>query len=102
LLYNSEVSLVWIIPALGVSALTVAVVLQLLDVDIHRFAGRLTASTLGLLLSLEGVLCLLAARGMSGDAGRTTLAHAVVLVMAGAAIWSLGHRDLWSRENSGK
>jgi hypothetical protein len=96
-IYNEVVSLVWMIPALGVSVLTVVVVLQLLDVDAGRSAGRLIASAVGVLMLLEGALVWLTSPGFSDDAGITTATHGVALMVAGAGIWGIAHRALWSR-----
>jgi hypothetical protein len=90
------------IPALGVSALTVAVVLQLLDLDAGRSGGRLTATAVGVLMLLEGALVLLTSPGFSDDAGMTTATHGVALLAAGAGIWGIAHRALWSRVTSHK
>jgi hypothetical protein len=96
------VSLVWILPAIGVSVLTVAVVLQLLDVDAGRSTGRLVASTVGALMLLEGALMLLSSSSISDDTGITTAAHGIVLLIAGAGTWGIAHRSLWSRVSSGR
>jgi hypothetical protein len=90
------------IPALGVSVLTVAVVLQLLDGGISSSARRLIASAVGILMLLEGALVLFTSPGFSDASGMTTATHGVVLVVAGAGIWAIAYRSLWSRVSSGK
>jgi hypothetical protein len=108
LLYNLAVSLVWMIPALGVSLLTVMVVLQLLDSDTGRSAskqsaaGRLIASAVGILMLLEGALVLFTSPGFSDATGVTTATHGIALVVAGVGIWGIAHRTLWTRISSNK
>ena len=102
LLYNLVVSLVWMIPALGVSLLTVAVVLQLMEEGVARPSDRLIASAVGALMVLEGALVLLTSPGFSDASGMTTATHGVAMIVAGAGIWSIAHRSLWSRVSAGK
>jgi hypothetical protein len=78
--------------ALGVSALTVVVVLQLLDGRTGGFSGRLTASVVGGLMLLEGALVLFTS---PDRADPTTLAHSIAMMAAGAGIWSIAHRSVW-------
>jgi len=85
-------SLVWMFMALGVSALTVVVVFQLLDGTTARFSGRLTASAVGMLMLLEGALVLLTSPNLADP---TPVIHGVAMLAAGAGIWSIAHRDLW-------
>jgi hypothetical protein len=88
------------IPALGVSVLTVVVVLQLLDSGVGKSAGRLIASAVGLLMLLEGALVLLTSPSFSDDAGMTTVTHGVAMVVAGAGIWAIAYRSLWAGPRS--
>jgi hypothetical protein len=90
------------IPALGVSVLTVAVVLQLLDSDAGRSAGRLIASAVGVLMLLEGALVLLTSPNISDASGMTTVTHGIAMVIAGAGIWSIAYRALWRGVSSHK
>jgi hypothetical protein len=69
------------IPALGVSALTVAVVLQLLDGGTSRLTARLISTALGVLMILEGAAVLFTSPGLTDGAG----------------IWAIAYRTLWSR-----
>jgi hypothetical protein len=85
-------SLVWMFMALGVSALTVAVVLQLLDGRTGKFSGRLTASVVGALMLLEGAAVLFTSPSLRDP---TAVVHGVAMLAAGAGIWSIAHRDLW-------
>jgi hypothetical protein len=85
------------IPALGVSALTVAVVLQLLDGGTSRLTARLISTALGVLMILEGAAVLFTSPGLTDDAGLTSATHGVALVAAGAGIWAIAYRTLWSR-----
>ena len=78
--------------ALGVSALTVVVVLQLLDGNTGRFSSRLIASAVGLLMLLEGAVVLFTSPDMADP---TTMVHGVAMMAAGVGIWSIGHRALW-------
>lgn len=102
LLYNPMVSLVWMIPALGVSVLTVAVALQLLDTGVGKSAARLTASVVGLLMLLEGGLLLLTSPSLSDPAGLTAATNGVAMIAAGAGIGAIAYRSLWSPVSSGK
>jgi len=90
-------SLVWMFMALGVSALTVVVVLQLLDGRTGRFSGRLTASAVGALMLLEGALVLFTSPDLADP---TAVIHGVAMMAAGAGIWSVAHRDLWHAVSS--
>jgi hypothetical protein len=83
------------IPALGVSVLTVAVVWQLLDAGAGRSAARLIASVVGVLMLLEGALMLLTSSSFSDPAGMTTATHAVAMIVAGAGIWGISHRSVY-------
>jgi hypothetical protein len=85
-------SLVWMIMALGVSALTVVVVLQLLDGESGRFSHRLTVSGVGLLMLLEGAALLFSSPHLSDP---TRIIHGVAMIVAGAGIWSTAHQSLW-------
>ena len=85
-------SLVWMFIALGVSALTVVVVLQLLDGRTGRVSGRLTASVVGVLMLLEGAVVLLTSRH---PADMTAVIHGVAMMAAGAGIWSVSYQHLW-------
>ena len=87
------------IMALGVSVLTVVVVLQLLDGRTGRFSGRLTASAVGVLMLLEGAVVLFTS---PDPADPTTVTHSVAMMAAGAGIWSIAHLDLWQAVSSGK
>ena len=90
-------SLVWMFIALGVSALTVVVVLQLLDGNAGRVSGRLTASAVGILMLLEGAAVLFTTPDLADP---TAVVHGVALLAAGAGIWSLAHRPLWQAVSS--
>ena len=92
-------SLVWMFMALGVSALTVVVVLQLLDGRTGRFSGRLTASVVGVLMLLGGALVLFISPDLTD---MTPITHGVAMMAAGAGIWSIAHLDLWQAVSSGK
>jgi len=81
------------LPALGVSALTVAVVWQLLDGWPSRFSRRLIASAVGLLILLEGSLLLLTLPDTAAMDGMTPAVHGVALICAGAGIWAIAHRS---------
>lgn len=85
------------IPALGVSLLTVVVVLQLLDEESSKSVTRFIASAVGVLMLLEGALVLFTNPSFSDDSGLTTATHGVVLLVAGAGIWAIAYRSLWSR-----
>jgi hypothetical protein len=87
------------IMALGVSALTVVVVLQLLDGRTGRFSGRLTASVVGVLMLLEGAMVLFISPDL---ADMTPVTHGVAMMAAGAGIWSIAHLNLWQAAASGK
>jgi hypothetical protein len=89
-------SLVWMFIALGVSALTVVVVLQLLDGRAARVSGRLTASVVGVLMMLEGAAVLLTSRNA---ADTTAVIHGVAMMAAGAGIWSISYQHLWRTRN---
>jgi hypothetical protein len=90
------------IPALGVSVLTVAVVLQLLDAGVGRAAARLTASAVGFLMLVEGALVLLASPSFADPSGVTAATHGVAMIVAGSGIWGIAYRSLWSPVSSGK
>lgn len=81
------------IMALGVSALTVVVVLQLLDGSDALVSGRLTASVVGVLMLLEGAVVLFTTPDL---ADMTPITHGVAMMAAGAGIWSIAYRSLWS------
>ena len=83
--------------ALGVSALTVLVVSQLLDGSSGRFSGRLTVSAVGVLMLVEGGLILFTSPNL---ADMTPITHGVAMMAAGAGIWSIAHRDLWQSISS--
>lgn len=85
-------SLVWMFMALGVSALTVVVVLQLLEGRAAMPSGRLTASIVGILMLLEGAVVL-----FTSHPDPTPIVHSVALMAAGAGIWSIAHQSLWRR-----
>ena len=85
-------SLVWMFMALGVSALTVVVVLQLLEGRAAMPSGRLTASIVGILMLLEGAVVL-----FTSHPDPTPIVHNVALMAAGAGIWSIAHQSLWRR-----
>lgn len=87
------------IMALGVSALTVVVVLQLLDGSAGWFSGRLTASVVGALMLLEGAVVLFISPDL---ADMTPVTHGVAMMAAGAGIWSVPHRSLWQAVSQGK
>lgn len=89
--------LVWIIPVLGVSVLTVMVVLQLLGASAGRSAGRMVATVVGILMLLEGAVVLLLSPGFSDAAGMTTSAHGVAMITAGTGVWAIAYRSLWDR-----
>ena len=99
MLYNLVVSLVWMILALGVSLLTVAVVLQLLEGEVSQSATRLIASAVGVLMVLEGALVLFTNPNFADDSGLTTATHGVALLVAGAGTWAIAYRSLWGRVN---
>jgi hypothetical protein len=77
--------------------LTVAVVLQLLESSAGKPAARLIASAVGVLMLLEGAIVLLRSSRFADDAGQTTAAHGIALVVAGAGVWALSYRILWTR-----
>lgn len=80
--------------ALGVSALTVVVVLQVLEGQASLASGRLTAAIVGGLLLLEGAALLFTSPDLTNP---TPVTHAVAMMAAGAGIWGIAHRRLWSR-----
>ena len=85
------------IPALGVSVLAIAVVLQLFDEGETRgAAARRIASTVGLLMVLEGAWVLFRSPGWSGETAATTATHGVAMVAAGVGIGAIAYRALWS------
>lgn len=86
-------SLVWMFMALGVSALTVVVVLQLLEGSTGGFSARLIASAVGTLMLLEGAVVLFSSPDLTDP---TAVVHGVAMMAAGAGIWSLAHRALWN------
>jgi hypothetical protein len=88
------------IPALGVSLLTVVVVLQLLEGEFGTSATRLIASAVGVLMLLEGGVVLLTNPGFTDDSGITTATHGIALLAAGAGIWAIAYRSLWTRKSS--
>jgi hypothetical protein len=90
-------SLVWIIPALGVAVLTIAVVLQLFEGAINRSTARLICSAVGVLLILEGAWVMLTSPSWAGETGPTTATHGIALIAAGAGIWAIAYRALWDR-----
>ena len=90
-------SLVWMILALGVSFLTIMVVLQLLDAGIRPSARRLVAFAVGSLMLLEGALVLLRSSNLSEAATSATAVHGVALIVAGAGIWGIAHRSRWRK-----
>ena len=94
--YNRVVSLVWIIPVLGVSWLTVEVAAQLLEPGAGGSAGRLIAALVGVLMLLEGGFMVMTSYGFAGPASMTTAIHGVGLLFAGAGIWAIAHRKLVS------
>ena len=87
-------SLVWIIPALGVSLLTIAVVLQLLEDDASRLVARMNATAAAVLLLLEGSWVLFTSRSWSGEAALTTNSHGIAMLAAGAGIWAITYLPL--------
>jgi len=80
--------------ALGVSALTVAVVLQLLEGRAAMPSGRLTASVVGVLILLEGAVVLFTSPDLTDP---TPIVHSIAMMAAGAGIWSIAHQSLWRR-----
>ena len=97
-------SLVWIIPSLGVSLLTVAVVLQLLESVDSRVARRFVASAAGVFMLVAGGVLLLTASGFSDPTKTTTAAHGVALMVAGVGVWAARHcstNDALVKVNSG-
>ena len=89
-------SLVWIIPALFVSVLTIAVVLQLLEGS----APRWIASAVGVLMLVEGSCVLLTTPTWSAETAATTAIHGVAMVAAGAGIWAIAYRALFTRQRA--
>jgi hypothetical protein len=83
--------------ALGVSALTVVVVLQLLDGRTGLFSGRLIASAVGVLMLLEGAVVLFTTPDLADP---TAVVHGVAMMAAGAGIWSISHQSLWQAISS--
>jgi hypothetical protein len=88
------------IPALGVSLLTILVVLQLLESGVGKPSGRLIASAVGVLMLVEGAVVLFASPNLTGDSSITTATHGIAMVVAGAGIWGLAHRALWRRTSA--
>ena len=88
------------IPALGVSLLTVVVALQLFEEEVSKSATRLIASAVGVLMVLEGAVVLLTNPSFTDDPGITTATHGVALLVAGAGIWAIAYRSLWTRQSS--
>ncbi len=87
------------IMALGVSALTVLVVFELLEGRTHTVSARLTASIVGILMLLEGAVVLFTSPDLSDP---TPVIHGVAMMAAGAGIWSLAHYRLWWAVSSRK
>ena len=82
--------------------LTVAVVQQLLDSWAGASAGRLVASVVGALMVLEGAMVLLMSTAFSGAEKISTAANGLAMVVAGAGIWGIAYRSLWSHVSTGK
>jgi hypothetical protein len=83
------------IPALGVSLLTVAVVVQLLEAGVSKSAARLIAFAVGVLMLLEGAFVLFTSPSLSDPFGMTAATHGVAMVVAGAGVWGIAHRAVY-------